>query len=114
MTPGHETCHHGAYRMNCDEYEALLRRSQGRCEICGIARRDAPTGQLYIDHDGKYGYPAVRGIVCPKCNSLLRYVDRYQKPATPEVRKYLGDPWFVVLLASRMPRRPKRDRPQEQ
>jgi hypothetical protein len=101
VTPGHETCQHGAYRLSCEEFEALLQRSSGTCEICGTPRRDVPGGKLYIDHDGRYDYRAVRGMLCPKCNSLMRYVDNGRKPDTPEVRRYLRNAWFVSLLKYR-------------
>lgn len=53
----HGWCGHTKYHLNCSEYEALLRRSQGRCERCSVAIE-----RHHIDHDHALGRWAVRGF----------------------------------------------------
>lgn len=109
----HSTCHHVAYRLTCADYEALWVYAEGRCQICKITADQVPGGKLYIDHDGRYGYHAARGLLCSKCNSLMRYVDRGQKHDRRAI-DYLHNAWFVRLLRSRdpgakMPKRPSEE-----
>ena len=50
----------------------------GGCAICGVAYADEPGRRLSVDHDhrhcaGKVGCPdCVRGMLCHRCNNLLR------------------------------------------
>lgn len=96
----HQTCHHGAYRLTCEDYDALWAHAEGRCEICRIAPEDTPDGKLFIDHAGEYGYFAVRGLLCSKCNSLMRFVDRNQKDDR-RAWAYRANAWFVRVLHER-------------
>jgi hypothetical protein len=75
----HKTCHHSSYRLTCDDYEELWAHAGGRCEICRRTPEETPDKQLVIDHAGEYGFFAVRGLLCSKCNSLMAYVDRGKK-----------------------------------
>lgn len=82
---------HKVYSLTCDEYEALWERSGGRCEACGrafdLAKRDHA-----IDHDHRYGYKAVRGIVCVRCNGYLARLE------TPRLHPTFGSGpgrWFA-------------------
>lgn len=51
------------------EYDALIEKSGGVCDICGKPEQ-APDGRrLAIDHDHSTGL--VRGILCSKCNRGL-------------------------------------------
>lgn len=67
----HQPHQHRLYRMTCDEFDALYRAVKGRCEICAIAGEATATGRLFIDHDMRLGYHAVRGLLCNSCNTLL-------------------------------------------
>lgn len=93
MTP-HTSCHHQLYRLTCADFDALRERSNGCCEICGTPEPETPTGVLHIDHDGRYGWAAVRGLLCPKCNALMRYVDGGQKEDL-RAGTYLRNAWFM-------------------
>jgi hypothetical protein len=77
----HDRCTHRNYLLTCSQYEALLNRAAGRCEICGLLASENPGGKLYIDHDHALGAWAVRGLLCQLCNTLLR---------SPESRTKLG------------------------
>jgi len=48
--------------------EQLYRKQKGRCALCRLPLRMEKTR---IDHDHVTG--RVRGILCPYCNSILRY-----------------------------------------
>jgi hypothetical protein len=55
---------------------------------------------LYIDHDGRLGngWTHVRGLICGRCNSNLRFVDNGYKDPTPEQLRYLEASWFLTHL----------------
>lgn len=68
----HNNCNHRNYLLTCAQYERLISRAAGRCEICGTRDIDNPHGKLYIDHVHRLGKWAVRGLLCQPCNSSLR------------------------------------------
>lgn len=96
----HLSCQHTAYRLTCADYDAMWEHAGGRCEICNEFPEETPDGKLFIDHAGEYGYFAVRGLLCSKCNSFMRFVDRGQKTSAA-ARRYLQGAWFVRLLEAR-------------
>jgi hypothetical protein len=93
-------CSHERYRMTCADFDALWQHAEGRCEICRIGPEDTPDGKLFIDHARQYGFFAVRGLLCSKCNSLMRYVDRNEKQ-DHRATAYLANAWFVRVLHQR-------------
>lgn len=93
--PAHETCHHATYRLDCHQYEELLARAQGCCEVCETEAHETPQGKLSIDHDRKLGYGAVRGLVCQQCNAHLGMVERGERPADERATEYLGRAWHL-------------------
>jgi hypothetical protein len=96
-------CQHFAYRMTCEDFDALALRSQGLCELCFEA-----ADQLHIDHDHALGWGAVRGLVCPRCNALLRDIERGRKLADARVKAYFADSWHLGRLLPRSRRRMQR------
>jgi hypothetical protein len=94
----HDRCAHGAYEMTCEEFDLLTDRSGGRCEFCGIPEVEAPRQSLVIDHDHRYGFPAVRGLICDAC---MRRVDADERPAGGTERAYYESAWFVELTRLR-------------
>lgn len=91
---GHDTCGHWTYWLSCEEYEALLARSGGFCELCGMPGFETPGGKLVIDHDPRQGQWAVRGLLCQYCNQNL-----HRRPPThPAVAAYLHNAWFLTVL----------------
>ncbi len=95
MTDHHGTCHHGVYGLTCAGFEALWERAGGKCEICGTAAADTPRHKLCIDHDPRYGFEAVRGLLCDRCNSLMSFVDRGRK-RDPRAYRYYARAWFLA------------------
>ena len=61
------------YRLSLQEYQALLRKQNGACAICG-KKSDKP---LCIDNCHVTGI--VRGLLCHKCNAGLGFYDENQK-----------------------------------
>lgn len=90
-------CGHRKYRMSCEQIAELIAETDGRCQICGILERYM-YGVLHIDHDKALGYWAVRGLLCPSCNSRL---DRGGIEG-PEVDRYLANPWHSRLPYSHL------------
>lgn len=54
------------YGLTVEQYEALLAHQDGACAICCGTRRY----RLNVDHDHATGL--VRGLLCRRCNKLLR------------------------------------------
>jgi hypothetical protein len=86
--------HFDTYGLGCDEAEALWGRAGSCCEICGIPEAEAPTG-LYIDHNPRAGYNAVRGILCVACNRRLDDLRLWPWPAWFAYRAahYFANAW---------------------
>lgn len=95
---GHRTCQHAIYRITCEQYERMLARADGHCEICGIAVEDTPDNRLGIDHDHTAGdgWDHVRGMLCTKCNCNLKYPERGEREYTPAEAAYMARAWHVV------------------
>lgn len=91
---GHNRCDtHQKYALHCANFDALLERSKGVCEICRLPGFTNFYRKLFIDHDDRFGYWAVRGMLCSDCNMGL---GRF-KP-TEAGRAYLAKPFYWELL----------------
>lgn len=88
-------CHHWhEYRLTCEAYDALVARAAGKCEIC-----QEPHPRLGIDHDHAIAWGAVRGLLCPGCNSRLGFVDRGRREATEHEQRYIDNAYWKSLYA---------------
>lgn len=98
MSDPHRSCHHEVYYLSCQVYDALWERAGGRCEVCRATPDEVPAGRLFIDHDRAVGdgWNGVRGIVCAKCNSGLRYVDSGFREPSETQRRYLAASWYFT------------------
>ena len=56
------------YGLTPEDYQRLLLHQDDRCAIC----RGSRTYELHVDHDHATGL--VRGLLCRRCNKLLRDV----------------------------------------
>lgn len=80
---------HRHYKLSCDQFDALLAESGGRCQICRQLPEDTSHGMLCIDHSGWLW--AVRGLLCGTCNSSLgKLNDNWDR-----AREYATRPWWV-------------------
>lgn len=99
-----KSCTHRVYGMTCEQFEELRRRAGDLCEMCG-----SDYHPLGIDHDHKIltGYPpgihdydcgwrGVRGLICPKCNTHMRFIDNGQRPVDERTRRYLDQAWHLT------------------
>lgn len=90
---------HRTYKLGCREFDALLARSAGHCEACGIPTEESGLKQLIIDHDHRYGFEAVRGLICSACNQKLSGMEHTgpvaERHYTPPFAEYLRKAWFV-------------------
>ncbi|MFE5868826.1 endonuclease domain-containing protein [Streptomyces roseifaciens] len=78
MTRSHTSCYHTSYALTCSEYDDLLLRAGGQCMLCKIRPRSGRS--LNIDHDHALGGWAVRGLVCDRCNQVIRRVEAGEYP----------------------------------
>lgn len=62
--------------MTCADFDRLLARAAGRCELCGTPEKETPRGSLVIDHFEGAGLFFVRGLICDRCNSVMSRHDR--------------------------------------
>lgn len=95
-----EQCTHKKYYVTCVGYDAMRWRAGDRCEICGVRAEQVQKRPLYIDHDGRLenGFDHVRGLLCARCNTRLRWSDNgYKRPNRWE-QHYLDFAWFWTWL----------------
>lgn len=62
------------YGLPIEEYEKMLKKCKGKCEICGrvpdiIDNRTGLPRNLHIDHD--HETDEVRGLLCSRCNTAI-------------------------------------------
>lgn len=97
--PAHQSCNHLLYKLSCVDYEDLIARCGNRCEICGTPGPQAPRAKLFIDHDHRYGLYAIRGLLCARCNVLMRDVDRCRR-VDERAEAYMANAWFLWRLVN--------------
>ncbi len=59
------------YGLTIQQFEALLKKQNHQCAICGATKANSRGHKLYVDHNHVTG--AVRGLLCGKCNSAIGY-----------------------------------------
>jgi hypothetical protein len=55
------------YGLTLEGYAWLVKKQRSRCAICGIK-----VSRLHVDHN--HETDEVRGLLCPKCNTVLGYM----------------------------------------
>lgn len=91
---GHESCQHKAYRLSCAEYDQMLSDAAGKCQRCAKRAKS-----LEIDHDHRFGYEAVRGLVCGGCNKILGRCDRGEsRGLDPVTVRYLAQARYLQAV----------------
>lgn len=92
----HPSCYHLGYSLSCDEFDSLLKRAGGKCELC---RQQVDS--LQIDHDHALGGAwAVRGLLCGLCNQRIRRIESGGWVPTSEDRAYLASAWHLTQTSS--------------
>ncbi len=71
------------YKIEPEEYNALLMSSCGACYICG----EVPERPLHLDHDHATG--KIRGLLCQPCNHALGLM-KDDKERLQKAIDYLG------------------------
>lgn len=64
------------YDLSWPEYQVLVARSAGKCEVCTTELKplkDREARLVHVDHDHVTGI--VRGIICHRCNQRLAALD---------------------------------------
>lgn len=93
-------CTHRGYYLTCAQFDAMRWRADDRCEICGVRAEQVQKRPLYIDHDGRLGngFDHVRGLLCARCNTRLRWCDNGYKQPNRWEQHYLDFAWFWTWL----------------
>lgn len=83
---------HQQYGMDCNDYTDLRRDHGDRCRLCG-----ATHAWMSTDHDHELGMGAVRGLLCPRCNTgHMRRIDWGERAIDDRTREYLINPWYLA------------------
>lgn len=93
-------CTHRQYGLTCHGFDLMRWRAAGRCEICGADESTLYKSRIVIDHDHRLGcgMDHVRGLICPKCNAHMKYVDNgFRKPTRAQLM-YIYNAWFWEWL----------------
>lgn len=78
------------YGMEPEAYDALLEAQDGRCAIClRVFGTERYWDRAHVDHDHLTG--AVRGLLCPACNTALGHL-RDSIPNLERAVAYLAGP----------------------
>lgn len=81
------------YGLTPADVTAMIQMQEGRCGICSREMGTRP----HIDHDHLTG--RVRGILCPRCNLALGFIEAL---GVEQLREYLCRPSNVPQLTSRL------------
>lgn len=57
------------YGVTEEQYQALYKKQNGKCALCGNPETDARHGRLSIDHNHETG--EIRGLLCGRCNMAI-------------------------------------------
>lgn len=94
MHESHER--HRRYRLSCDQFDEVVARGGSRCEICGIPAEQTWRQTLVIDHAADIGIWAVRGMLCPPCNTAIGSGTAHNEQAA----NYLAAPWYAQMISA--------------
>src|SRR5881296_1216292 len=84
------------YGLTEEQYEAQLRRQDGRCAICG---RPPKSKSLAVDHSHKTG--RIRGLLCFFCNKFVVGKERVSAEMHRKAAEYLENPpWMEERYVS--------------
>lgn len=72
------------YGLGETDYAALLERQGGGCGACEVSAEMVGRRYLLVDHDHATG--AVRGLLCPKCNTIAGFIEHQD---VERVKRYL-------------------------
>jgi hypothetical protein len=71
-------CHHFVYHhLTCDQYDELVARSGGRCEMCQTPIPMTGGRRLVVDHfqSSLPRMRIIRGMLCDACNATMSCLD---------------------------------------
>lgn len=72
------------YKLDEESYKILLVSQNNSCKICKVQSEN-----LYVDHCHTTG--KVRGLLCPKCNTFVGYVETSPEDRIKQIMDYLND-----------------------
>lgn len=84
-----------AYGITPEQYDFLILRAAGFCELCGAQGAKTDDRELVVDHDHTSGL--VRGLICQACNKVLGFMERhgFERKWMDLAEQYLNrTPWI--------------------
>jgi hypothetical protein len=80
------------YGITQEDFETMLAAQGGGCQICGKRPGLTKAGRTYIHVDHCHTTGKVRGLLCPRCNTLVGYVEQTGSDQLfRRVREYLAN-----------------------
>jgi len=68
-----------AFGINLSDYREILARQNRKCAICGVFHRSEYKGRA-LSVDCNYEEGRGRGLLCARCNFLVKYLVRTEDP----------------------------------
>ena len=80
------------YGITLDQWTKMLEEQNGRCKICDKQAGLSKSGRPYFHLDHNHLTGKVRGLLCPRCNLFVGYIEKYNDiNLLPLTLKYLEE-----------------------
>lgn len=83
------------YGISNEEFLSQLKKQNFACALC-LALLDKNSRNQYLDHD--HATKRIRGILCPRCNTLVGYLETTPKDLLEKAHKYIASSNFTVPI----------------
>ena len=80
------------YGITIDDYNQILARQNNACAICHKLAGVTKSGRCNLHMDHNHATNKARGLLCPRCNTLIGYMEQDDWQARlEEAEKYIED-----------------------
>ena len=78
------------YGISPEQYDALVLRSAGFCELCARQSERSGNMELVLDHD--HATNRLRGLLCSPCNRVLGVIEKhgFTTQWMEQAKRYIG------------------------
>jgi hypothetical protein len=67
------------YGISVNQYDALVKKQNGKCAICGRPPHGERRNQIFLNVDHDHTTGNIRGLLCNSCNLVLGNIDDNQE-----------------------------------